>query len=113
MRKCFTAMLLASALIGCHDARDTNPASIQKFDKTVGQQIPLNIASHWMELYDKNASAHRSDRSSYSITADHLKAIVPYASDAGLAFHHAIDDTGTYHILIIPVATSLLFDAPV
>ena len=113
MRKCFTAMLLASALVGCHDARDTNPASIQKFDKTVGQQISLDIATHWMELYDQNASSQRSDGSSYSITADHLKAIIPYASDAGLAFHHAIDDAGTYHILIIPVATSLLFDAPV
>jgi hypothetical protein len=113
MRKYFTAMLLASALVGCHDVRDTNPASIQKFDKTVGQKISLDIATDWMERYDKNASGQRSAESSYSITADHLKAIIPYAADAGLAFHHAIDEAGTYHILIIPVTSALLFDAPV
>jgi len=113
MRKCFTAMLLASALAGCHDARETNPASIQKFDKTVGQQISLAVATQWMERYEKDAAGQRNTESTYSITADRLKEILPYAADAGLAFHHAIDDVGTHHILVIPVASSLLFDAPV
>lgn len=106
-------MLLAAALISCHDVRDTNPASVQKFDKTVGQQISLDIAMHWIDLYHQNTSDKRNTAALYSINADHLEAIIPYAADAGLAFHHAIDDAGTYHILVIPVGSTLLFDAPV
>ncbi|HEY9006617.1 MAG TPA: hypothetical protein VIM75_10810 [Ohtaekwangia sp.] len=94
MRKFFTAMLLASALVGCHDARETNPASVQKFDKTVGQQISLDIATQWMERYEKDAAGQRSTPSTYKITADYLKEILPYAAYAGLAFHHAIDNAG-------------------
>lgn len=115
MRKSLTAMLLASVLaVGCHDARETNQATIQKLDKTVGKQISFDVAASWMERYQKSSSGSRVAKQSFSITADKLNAIAPYASEAGLALHHAIDDSGIYHILIIPVGeNSLLFDAPV
>jgi len=102
-------------LTGCSDTRVNSPAPTEKkLSKTVGEQISLGIAERWMEIYNQSNAGAKSEDISYSITPDHLRAVASDATEAGIAFHHAIDDVGHHHILIIPVKDgALLKDSPV
>jgi hypothetical protein len=115
MKSTFTVVLLALILTGCFDSRDNSPVATEnKFSKSVGEQISLAVAERWIGLYNQSSAGAKTEDISYSITPDHLKAIANYATEAGIAFHHAIDDVGVHHILIIPVKEStLLTEAPV
>lgn len=114
MKKSCAVALFVLILTGCYDARVSTPVVTEnKFSKSVGAQIPLEVAERWMALYSESNISARSEDVSYSITPDHLKAVASYATDAGLAFHHAIDDVGLYHILIVPIKDTLLLNLPV
>lgn len=105
------AVLLSVALSGCQDSKDVaQPLSEKDFYKTIGEEIPVETAIKWMELYRKERSLQGRLEGSpfYSVSADHLKAALTSADDlVGVAFHHAIDDNGERHILVIPVDATL------
>jgi len=115
MKKTFTVVLLVFILMGCSDSRvNTSKSTEHKFSTSVGEQISLAVAERWQELYQQGNSDAKSEDITYSITPGHLTAIAKYATQAGIAFHHAIDEVGTHHILILPVKDgSLLLDVPV
>jgi hypothetical protein len=115
MKSTITVVLLVLILTGCSDTRVNSPVSTEnKFSKSVGEQISLAVAERWMELYSQSNAGAKSEDVDYSITPEHLKAVAGYATETGIAFHHAIDDVGHHHILIIPVKDgTLLKDAPV
>jgi hypothetical protein len=115
MKSTITVALLVLILIGCSDTRVNSPAPTEKkLSKTVGEQISMAVAERWMELYNQSNTGAKSEDVDYSITPEHLKAVAGYATESGIAFHHAIDDVGQHHILVIPVKDgALLKDAPV
>lgn len=115
MKSTITVVLLVLILTGCSDTRVNSPAPTEKkLSKSVGEQISLAVAERWMEIYNQSNAGAKSEDISYSITPDHLRAVASDATEAGIAFHHAIDDVGHHHILIIPVKDgTLLKDSPV
>lgn len=106
-----SAVLLSMALSGCQDAKDVaQPLSEKDFYKTIGEEIPVETAIKWMELYRKERSAQGrvEDSPLFSVSAGQLKAALTSAEElVGVAFHHAIDDNGQRHILVIPVDATL------
>ena len=106
-----SVVLLSVALSGCQESKDVaQPLSEKDFYKTIGEEIPVETAIKWMELYRKERSAQgRSEGTPfYSVSADQLKGALSSAQDlVGVAFHHAIDDNGERHILVIPVDATL------
>lgn len=106
-----SVVLLSVALSGCQDSKEVaQPLSEKDFYKTIGEEIPIETAVKWMELYRKERSAQGrlEDTPFYSVSADHMKAALTSADDlVGVAFHHALDDNGERHILVIPVDATL------
>lgn len=106
-----SAVLLSMVLSGCQDAKDVaQPLSEKDFYKTIGEEIPMETALRWMELYRKERSAQGrlEETPLFSVSAAQLKAALTSAEDlVGVAFHHAIDDNGKRHILVIPVDATL------
>ena len=106
-----SVVLLSVALSGCQDSKDeAQPLSEKDFYKTIGEEIPVETAIKWMVLYRKERSVQGRLEGTpfYSVSADHMKAALTSADDlVGVAFHHALDDNGERHILVIPVDATL------
>ena len=106
-----TGVLIAMSLLGCQEAKDvTSPLSEKDFYKTIGEQIPFETGMEWIKLYQKNriAQGRTETAPSYNVPAAQLKAVLQSTEElVGVAFHHAIDDTGQPHILVIPVDATL------
>lgn len=106
-----TGVLIAMTLSGCQESKDAvQPLSEKDFYKTIGEQIPFETAVKWMDLYRKERTKlGRSETTpSYSVSADQLKSAMTSADElVGIAFHHAIDEAGERHILVIPVDETL------
>ena len=52
-----SVVLLSVALSGCQDSKDeAQPLSEKDFYKTIGEEIPVETAIKWMELYRKEKS---------------------------------------------------------
>jgi hypothetical protein len=87
--------------VGCREASDDS-ARGQNLNATVGHEIPLETAERWIA---KTKSSSSREGTTYNITAPQLENLLQAVpSKIGIAFHHATDDNGVYHILLIPVA---------
>jgi len=102
---------LGLSLLGCQDSKDettalTDLSSIRK----IGMQIPVETANRWIDTY-KNSNGSDQGRlllNPYYTSHESLSsALASIPTLAGVAFHHAIDDSGVHHFIIIPVDASL------
>lgn len=106
-----TGVLITMTLLGCQESKDAvQPLSEKDFYKTIGEQIPFETAIKWMELYRKEGTKQGRFEAtpSYSVSAAQLQATMASTEElVGLAFHHAIDEAGERHLLVIPVDGTL------
>lgn len=106
------ALLLIMSLLACHDTSedaDTRKSSPTNIDyKSIGEQIPMEVAMRWLELYKSKTTIHAKERNSFSVSKSALNLLIQSTPEAmGLVFHHGVDGDGVDHILLIPVDGSL------
>ena len=106
-------LLSAFALIlfGCCQEPDTNFKTKQQntvLNEDIGEQIPLAVAERWISSYNKRTDiqAGRTKEVQYKLSSANLNTILSSFPQLGLAFHHAIDEYGKYHILVIAIDKS-------
>lgn len=89
------------------DVSNTHPA-VARY-KNVGHQIPTEVGKRWIDLYNqKNLTQNRIGLSAYSIDDNLLTDLSESVQNlTGIAFHYGIDDSGTRHVIAIPVNESL------
>ncbi|HEU5292621.1 MAG TPA: hypothetical protein VFU05_18360 [Cyclobacteriaceae bacterium] len=88
-----------------HQTKKDNLSLI--FNSGVGEPISAGIAARWIERYNKQSAASRNGQT-YSVTQTHLEAMMRSTSGlVGFTFHHALDNSGEHHILIIPIDNTL------
>lgn len=100
----FTATLL---LLACQENRESQSENASRF-KQVGAEIPLETGLRWIELYQsKPSESARSLSTNFSASAEAINSMVGSVNTlVGVAFHHAIDESGLPHILAIPIDES-------
>jgi hypothetical protein len=112
MKNLHTFFIVATLTVvfGCQETKD---AAVAKRDltyyKNVGHQITVETGQRWIDTYNEanGIESGRLTLSPYAIDADHLEEAVASVPDLlGVGFHHAIDDNGVHHFIIIPVTTS-------
>jgi hypothetical protein len=102
---------LVLSLLGCQDSKEeanvlTDISSVRK----IGMQISVETANRWIDTYrnSKPSDQGRLLLSPYSITHESLSnALSSVPTLAGVAFHHAIDDSGVHHFIVMPVDATL------
>lgn len=100
MKKILLAVLVISFAFACHDSKDNASQQLPKrFDKSVGEQIPLNIAYAWVKNFGGSITTGR-EQSPYSFSAAKLSEILATSSGPGVVFHHATDQHAAHHILM-------------
>jgi hypothetical protein len=108
----FTLVFLTLSIFGCQDTKETSnqthPAA--EFYKTIGHQIPLATGLRWIETYDtkNNSSQGRSSLAPYAVSNSSLFSMLESINDLnGVAFHYGLDQSGTKHVILIPIPESL------
>lgn len=102
---------IAILLTACQETKEeiTNPLSEKDIARTVGEQIPFEAGMQWISYHQKNSGSARLDSLlDFNVPAATIKLMLSSVNNlVGVAFHHAIDDFGITHILVIPVNESL------
>jgi hypothetical protein len=95
------------SLWGCQDSRsDLTKSEDNLLFKEVGEEISMEAAKRWMELYKKQNPSGRL-LGSFTVDAANLESTLESATDViGLAFHYGIDDDGVTHLIVIPIGSS-------
>lgn len=106
----FTVVFLAVSMLACQDTKD-EPISVLHdvaYYKTIGTQIPVETGLRWMDIYDQKSDLSGRRNPKYVVSANQLKTSLQSVENlTGVAFHHALDDNGAHHFIIIPVDESL------
>ncbi len=98
-------MLCVSCQSEMHDSQ--KGAADLVFNAGVGEPIPVSTAARWIENYNKEVAGAR-DAQIYTVTQSTLQAMMGSTSGlVGFAFHHALDNAGMHHILIIPIDNTI------
>lgn len=104
-------LFLALLCISCQDTKEdlNNPTSEKDIYKAVGEEIPFETGMSWIEYYQKSSGQGRTDLlSSFEVSREQMNNVMGSTPNlVGIAFHHAIDESGEKHILVIPVDESL------
>lgn len=110
----FAAVLLMVSFLGCQDTKENNQLPDVSSFKSIGTQISLETGLRWMDALNKKQNTQsRGEYSPYQVSASELEILrtsVPYL--VGVAFHHAIDNAGVHHFVIIPVDLNLNIWSP-
>jgi hypothetical protein len=95
-------LLSLSTLLGCQDPEAaTEPRSLSE---DVGERIPLDVAERWIGLHREEASEGPDGSASFGATAPQLAVVLGAVPDRrGVALHHALDDDGEHHVLVMAV----------
>jgi hypothetical protein len=98
------SFVLLLLLFNCHDTKDaTTENQVSPFNKNVGKKISMEQAQRWIVRYEESTSSSRTE-TAQQLTATTLSEILsPITEKLGVSFHRAIDQTGAYHILVVPV----------
>jgi hypothetical protein len=85
-----------------------NTADVSYY-RNVGMQIPTETGYRWMDFYrSKQNLSGREKPSGYALSKDHLAQLSNSVNDlVAVAFHHALDDAGEHHFLVIPLDETL------
>jgi hypothetical protein len=102
MKSTILVSLVAALAISCSESRESKNQEVPlSFDKTIGQQIPLDVAERWRKRSSSTASRETSP---HTIKAETLaSALSPISDKVGVAFQHALDDDGVYHVILVPM----------
>jgi hypothetical protein len=102
MKRMSAFLCLIVLLSSCHESREVAKVPV-KFKKSIGQQIPLNVARDWVNHYKNKFNAGK-ERSHYSISSENLSSLLgTHDNKVGVTLHHGLDDQQQHHILILPV----------
>ena len=102
----------AIVLVACQDNREQNATRKSVFNTNTGQLIAYADAARWIANYQSSSASSRSQTATASLTIDQLKTLTNDTNLAGLVFHHALDDNGAYHLLVVPAdETSILWSS--
>jgi hypothetical protein len=100
MKKIITCLVLFSILINCQESKEN--ITENKFSKNVGQKIPTDVAERWAARF-RDSNLGSKTQSNSSISANTLNSLMELLNDFnGIVFHHALDNNGHYHTLLIP-----------
>ena len=100
MKNVVSYLVLALILINCQEPKEN--LAENKFSKNVGQKIPIDVAERWAARSRKNNRLSKTQEMG-SISANTLRNLTASLNDYnGMIFHHALDDQGRYHTLLIP-----------
>jgi hypothetical protein len=104
------AVTFAVSLLGCQDTKEerTGMPDVSAFKK-IGMEIPLETGIEWMSAFEEKYNAQgRLLSPDYNVSDVVLEsAFESVTSLTGVAFHHAIDEAGEHHFIVIPVDPSL------
>lgn len=105
----FVAVAIAVSLLGCQDTREDRGLPDVSAYKKVGMEIPLETGLQWMEAYQKKHNPQgRLLLPDYEVSDVLMEDLLESVNGlVGVAFHHAIDASGTHHFLVIPVDGTL------
>lgn len=94
-------MVLVSGIVSCHESRETSDQqNLKLYDKRVGEQIPMSVATRWAENFNAVAMAGRTS-STFSIEANVLAELInPIDERLGVVFHHGLDNSNEYHLMM-------------
>lgn len=101
---------MAFLMVTCHDLKEVTGPQVPShiLYRSIGERIPLETGLRWMELYRKKTGQSRQGGSPYLLPQHNFSAMMNSVPDAvGVAFHYALDDNGTQHILAVPVGPTL------
>lgn len=105
-----TALVILSFL-SCQDGKDEMKKNITDFSyhMNIGGQIPTETGLRWIDAYrTKTGGASRVTPSGFSIDKSELETVLASVESLiGVTLHHATDDNGAHHILIIPIDVAL------
>jgi hypothetical protein len=105
-RKILSAISLILLLCACSDSNQNLETKKHNsvLDKTVGERIPTDVANKWIDSFRDNIGSGRQQNFQYAVSAQPLDQILTSIPLMGLAFHYALDDAGTLHVLILAVS---------
>jgi hypothetical protein len=108
---------ILTVVFGCQESKDS-AVTIKdlSFYKNIGHQITVETGQRWIDTYNQrnNIESGRLILSPYAIDASKLEEAVTSVPDLlGVGFHHAIDDNGAHHFIVIPVTTSFDVWSPI
>lgn len=112
MKKIITnpfAILLFVLCVSCQNEMQESKKNSDDliFNSGVGEPIPVGTAERWIENYNKVFAGARGEQT-YTVTQSRLEAMMRSTSGLiGFTFHHALDNSGEHHILIIPIDNTL------
>jgi hypothetical protein len=106
----FATVFFGLSFLGCQDTKEESVNQPDmSFHKSIGTQISLETGMRWIDAYNSKYQVQgRTETSPYSISSSQLSSLtssVPIS--IGMAFHHAIDDDGQHHFIVIPVDLTL------
>jgi hypothetical protein len=106
----FATVFFGLSFLGCQDTREENNALPDaSFHKSIGTEIPLETGLRWIDAYNnKQQAGGRVKTTLYTISSSQLGTLTTSLTGLiGVAFHHAIDDAGEHHFIVIPVDLTL------
>lgn len=94
-------IMLTSILLSCQESKDNAVQQLpKKYDRRVGEQIPMEVARRWVNNFSGANPAGRQ-QSSFSIDAEILSALLIRVEEKlGVVLHHAIDESNANHLLV-------------
>lgn len=111
----FAVALFSMSILACQDGKEEakNIADLSYY-RNIGKQIPTQTGYRWMDVYRaENHLAGREKPSGYALSKENLASLSGSVENLiGIVFHHATDDAGTHHFLLIPIDESLQIWSP-
>ncbi len=105
MKTIASTILIFMVILSCQQPSDeaNQPAASSIFTKDVGDQIPASLGLRWIAEHQRQLTGAR-DAQVYKVTQANLEAMMQSTSNlVGFTFHHALDDAGKHHVIIIPM----------
>lgn len=101
MKRFLLLAMLVSSVIACHESREASDQNnLKLYDKRVGEQIPLSVATRWAETFSATVPAGRT-ASTFSVDAAVLDQLIsPVEDRLGVVFHHGLDDANEYRLMM-------------
>ena len=106
----FSVAFFALSFLACQDGRDEIKTTADlPYYKNIGNRIPTETGYRWIDTYRTKLNlAGREKPSGYALSKANLAEMSASVEQlVGVAFQHAIDESGLHHFLVIPVDATL------
>lgn len=95
------SIVFIALLSRCEDPKTNDFGNSRLALMQIGEQIPMKLAHKWIDDFAYEPFA-RTMNGDYKISSTNLKTLLETAR-LGVAFHHAADENGIHHLLLIPM----------